>query len=81
MGVGMIIEKMYTTASDFAQHIEARVKRDKTTYFRAVLDYCEENGVEPRDITHLINKQLKERIRVDATNLNFFPHAAKLPKI
>lgn len=74
----MANDKMFTTATDFSQHIEHLVVKNKTTHMQAVLDYCEQNFIEPKDIVHLINRQLRTKIKIDATNLNFFPKKSKL---
>lgn len=44
----------------------------------AVLFYCEQNFVEPQDIAHLINKSLKDKIEINARELNYFPKQATL---
>jgi len=44
----------------------------------AVLEYCKENFIEPEDIKKLINKSLKDKIKVNATELNYFPKPATL---
>ena len=45
----------------------------------AVLDYCTEKQIEPDEVTHLINRNLKEKIKANAENLNFLPKTATLP--
>lgn len=44
----------------------------------AVLEYCKENFLEPEDIKKLINKSLRDKIKVNATELNYFPKQATL---
>ena len=45
----------------------------------AVLDYCAEKEIEPDQITHLINRNLKDKIKMNAQDLNFLPKTATLP--
>ena len=45
----------------------------------AVLDYCTEKEIEPDQITHLINRALKDKIKMNAQELNFLPKTATLP--
>ena len=45
----------------------------------AVLDYCAEKEIEPDHITHLINRTLKDKIKMNAQDLNFLPKTATLP--
>ena len=47
----------------------------------AVLWYCEQNGLDPSQISSLISKSLKEKIQKEATNLRMLnsPNVDKLP--
>ena len=65
-------EKIFTTPIEFSEYIEAVVNKNKTTHMQAILDYCEHNFIDPKDIVHLVNKQMKSKIKDDATKLNFF---------
>ena len=49
------------------------------TYMDALLDYCEKYQLEPEMIKPLITKSLKEKVEVDARNLNYLPKVATLP--
>jgi len=44
----------------------------------AVLKYCEENYIDPEDISSMINKQLKEKIAVNMMEENYLPKRATL---
>ena len=54
----------------FAMTIEAIVKEKKIPYMDAVLKFCEENDVDTATVGPLINKQLKEKIQLEAEKLN-----------
>ena len=54
----------------FAMTIEAIVKEKKIHYMDAVLKFCEENDVDTATVGPLINKQLKEKIQLEAEKLN-----------
>ena len=43
-----------------------------------MLDYCEKNSVEPEQIKPLITKSLKEKLEVNARELNFLPKVATI---
>ena len=47
----------------------------------AVIWYCEQNGLDPSQVSSLISKSLKEKIQVEATNLNMLkiPRCGVLP--
>jgi hypothetical protein len=44
----------------------------------AVLKYCEENSLEPSDVSSLISKSLKDKIEMDFRELNYLPKQAQL---
>jgi hypothetical protein len=65
----------------FAQDIELIVKVSKINYIDAIITYCEENSIEVETVSKLISKPLKEKLRHNATELNFLKKTtrAKLP--
>ena len=67
------------TPKKFSIAIERKVKEFGMTYLDALLDYCEKSDLEPEMIKPLITKSLKEKVEVDARNLNFLPKVAQLP--
>ncbi len=56
--------------------IEGIVKDKRITHMDAVIWYCDENGLDPSQVSSLISKSLKEKIQVEASNLNML----KIPK-
>ena len=75
------IESKFLTPQKFAMEIEKIVANDELNYIDAILHYCEKNSLEVESITKLISKPLKERLKWDATRLNFMKRTsrAKLP--
>ena len=75
------IESKFLTPQKFAMEIEKIVANDELNYIDASLHYCEKNSLEVESITKLISKPLKERLKWDATRLNFMKRTsrAKLP--
>ena len=69
---------MFENAKQFSLYIEKVVQEKRMTHMDAVLEYCKENFVEPGDISKLINKSLRDKIKVNATELNYFPKQATL---
>ena len=67
------------TTKQFALQIEKIASKKKITHMEAVLDYCREKEIEPDQITHLINRNLKDKIKMNAQDLNFLPKTATLP--
>jgi len=67
------------TPKQFALEVEKRASKKRITHMDAVLDYCAEKEIEPDQITHLINRNLKDKIKMNAQDLNFLPKTATLP--
>lgn len=70
--------KMFETPKEFSLHIDKVVREKRISHMDAVLEYCKDNYLEPADIKKLINKSLRDKIKVNATDLNYFPKQATL---
>jgi len=75
------IENKFLTPSKFALEIEKIVSEENINYIDAIVHYCEINGLDVESVAKLISKPLKERLKWDATRLNFMKKTsrAKLP--
>jgi ATP-dependent Clp protease ATP-binding subunit ClpA len=75
------IESKFLTPSKFAIEIEKIVSNERLNYIDAIVHYCEINELEVDSITKLVSKPLKEKLKWDATRLNFMKRTsrAKLP--
>lgn len=76
-----VIENKFLTPSKFALEIENIVIAERCNYIDAICQYCEVNGLEIELISKIISKPLKEKLKWDATCLNFMKKTskAKLP--
>lgn len=76
-----VIENKFLTPSKFAMEIESIVASENMNYIDAIVHYCELNNLEVESVTKLISKPLKERLKWDATRLNFMKKTsrARLP--
>jgi len=75
------IESKFLTPSKFALEIEKIVAEENFNYIDAIVHYCEINSLEVESVVKLISKPLKERLKWDATRLNFMKKTsrARLP--
>jgi len=75
------IESKFLTPQKFAMEIEKIVAEERSNYIDAIVQYCDTNSIEVESITKLISKPLKEKLKWDATRLNFMKATskAKLP--
>lgn len=71
------ITKKFLCPQKFSQEIEKIVKETKVNYIDAIIFFAEENNIELDSIPKLISKPLKEKIKYDATQLNFLKKTSK----
>ena len=62
------------TSKEFSLKIENIVKEKKITYMDAVVWYCEQNEIDPSTVSNLVSKSLKEKIKLEATNLRMLKY-------
>jgi len=56
---------------DFSKQVEKYVTDNGGTYLDAVLCICEENNVSPELMAKKITKPLKEKLQIEAIELNY----------
>ena len=79
--INKALKEKFLCSSQFAQDIEAIVKDDNLGYIDAIVDYCEKNAIDVESVPKLISKPLKEKLKWEATELNYLKRTsrAKLP--
>lgn len=66
------LESKFFCPSKFAQEIESLVQvNEDMNYIDAIIYFCEKNNVDVESVSKLISKPLKEKIKCEATELNF----------
>ena len=75
------LKNRFLNKDTFSEEIEKLVLETGLNYIDAIVLYCERNGIEPESVGKLISKPLKEKLRYDATELNYLKRTshAKLP--
>jgi hypothetical protein len=69
-------------SKEFSLKIENLVQSKKTlSYMDAVLFFCEEHDIDPSTVANLISKSIKDKITVEAQNLNYIPKTGRLPGV
>lgn len=71
------LEEKFLCSDKFAQRIETLVRECNMTYIDAILQFCDDNSVEVETIPKLISKPLKEKLKYEATQLNFLKKTSK----
>ncbi len=77
------IEDKFMTATKFSMEVEEIVRSNNggLNYIEAILVYCEKYNIELENVSKLISKPLKEKLKVDAQRMNFMKKSsrARLP--
>ena len=68
-------------SKEFSLNIESIVKEKRISYMDAIVWYCEQNDIDTGTISSLVSKSLKEKIKLEATNLKMlkFSKCGQLP--
>jgi hypothetical protein len=70
-------EEKFLCSDKFSQKIETIVIENGISYIDAIIQFCEENSVEVETIPKLLSKPLKEKLKFEATQLNFLKKTSK----
>lgn len=73
-----MIDKEFMSKSKFTKLIEKHVIQNKCTWIDAVVESCEEVGIDPEDVKKYISPVIKEKIEAEAQALNFLPKQNEL---
>ena len=77
-----VLESKFFCPARFAQEIEGLVQvNSDMNYIDAIIHFCEQNNIDVESVPKLIPKPLKEKIKYEASELNFLKRSsrAKLP--
>ena len=79
--INKALKEKFLCSAQFAQDREAIVKNDNLGYIDAIVHYCEQNAIDVESVPKLISKPLKEKLKWEATELNYLKRTtrAKLP--
>lgn len=73
-----VLEQKFICPSRFAQEIEKLVQENcDVNYIDAIVIFCEQNKIDIESVPKLISKPLKEKIRYEATELNFLKKTSR----
>ncbi len=71
----------FVSKEKFAEDIESLVSKTQMNYIDAIVEYCDQNGIEIETVNKLVSKPLKEKLKYEATELNYLKKTSrgKLP--
>ena len=75
------LNSKFVSKQKFAEDIEAIVLKRSLSYIDAIVEYCTDKEIEIETVNKLISKPLKDKIKYEATELNFLKKTTrgKLP--
>jgi len=77
--VEYLITREFTSSVEFSIHIEKEAIRRNIGCFEALIEYCEEKGIEPVAVATMITSSLKAKIQAEAEEMNLLKKSSKLP--
>lgn len=69
---------MFKNANEFSIHVENLARESGNTYIDTILEYCEKNEIDPKEISAMINQNLKEKLEMEYEELNYLPKKSRL---
>jgi hypothetical protein len=68
-------------SKSFSIEIEQCVRKEKISYMDAIIHLCDQKDLDPGKVNSFINKQIKEKLKVEAINLKLLniPKQGSLP--
>ena len=75
------LNKKFISKDKFAEDIEELVLNTKMNYIDAIVEYCSNNDIEVENVSKLLSRPLKEKLKANATDLNYLKKTSrgKLP--
>lgn len=75
-----LLTRRFNTCEEFSLYIETEAQRRNISNYEMVIEYCEEENVDPTAVASLITHRLKQLIQAEAENLNLMKKkSGKLP--
>ena len=75
--INKALKEKFLCSAQFAQDIEAIVKDGDLGYIDAIVHYCEQNDIDVESVPKLISKPLKEKLKWEATELNYLKRTSR----
>ena len=73
-----ILKNRLLCQDKFTNDIENLVSNNESmNYIEAICHYCSENNIEIENVNKLISKPLKEKLKMNASNLNYLKRTSR----
>lgn len=74
-----LISKEFSNSNDFSQWIERQHADSGVSRMDLIIEYCQRRQIDIESISPLINRTLKERIRLEAEEARLMRPTGRLP--
>ena len=74
-----LISREFSSAHDFSAWVQTEHVERKIPYMDIIINYCQERDIDIETVAPLINRVLKERIRVEAEEAKLMKPTGRLP--
>ena len=75
--VNELLKEKFLDQNKFTQDVEQLVLTTELIYIEALVSYCEDNNIEFESVGKLIAKPLKDKLKAEATELNYLKRTSK----
>ena len=75
--VNELLKEKFLDQNKFTQDVEQLVLTTELNYIEALVSYCEDNNIEFESVGKLIVKPLKDKLKAEATELNYLKRTSK----
>lgn len=76
-----IIKTKFLSSDKFSLEIERYVLENNCNYIEGIIAYCEINSIDLDTVPKLLSKTLKEKLKHNATQLNFLKRTTKTKSV
>jgi hypothetical protein len=70
--------KLFKDANEFSLFIETQAVEEDMSCYSVLLNYCDENDIDPDAISKYVNNQLKEKLAVEFAEMGLLKKAPSI---
>ena len=74
-----MISREFASANDFSAWVESEYAKNHTPRMDIIINYCQQRDIDIETVAPLINRVLKERIRIEAQDAKLMKPTGRLP--
>jgi len=74
-----IVTKQFNSADEFSSWVLTQCKINNMGCMDTIINYCADKDIDVEAVAPMINRVLKERIRIEAEETNLMRRSARLP--